>query len=186
MRSAAGTRLKGLFALVILAAVTACVFPHRLDAQEAWAEFSHREQKWSLRYPANWEREDGQPVGSMFFIAPPNERGQRINVLVGNPEPVSEGMTPEQFSDVQSAELRSVFQSYTAVRTETAVVAGRAAVVHHYTYNLVTLRVYQVRVVLVAGTTAYFLLSTTMADSPTLQQDVVLLLRIMSTFSVSG
>lgn len=171
--------------LLILVAGLFLRVPAAAAQPSDWIEYVDAQRGFSLRYPPQWATVN---VGALaaFMVAEPERPGQfRRNVVVANIEAVPEGSTPDQVQDNIDEVARTAFGGYTVLKREPIDVGTASGIMAHTTWTPAPgVRVYQIRIVLIVNGRAHDLIGTTLADSPTLDADLVLLLSVVTTYRV--
>ncbi len=154
-------------------------------ASTGWQVYTHPEYGFSLHYPPGWAVIHPDMPLVVMGILGPQSAGQpdfRMNVnVVGDSLPG--GVTIEDFNALADERLQRVFPDYQLLRTDRTQLAGQPAVIRYATWRTRdSIEVYQLQLGLITPGRFYVVTGTTLASSPRIKDEALLLQQILATF----
>jgi hypothetical protein len=153
---------------------------------EAWKRFVHPSLGFSLSYPPDWAARSEQGIVGVALVGPeiPGAHGLRINVNVVSEMLPREGNL-ELIESIAERQVSLILSGYRRLRSDRTTLGGRPAILRYFTWRRNDgVEIYQMQLFTYAGRRAYVVTGTTLATSPTIEQDAGLLQRVVTTFRV--
>jgi hypothetical protein len=175
---------RGVAILMVLGVLASA--PREAGGAEAWTRFVHPSLGFSLSYPAGWDARSEQGIVGVSLVGPeiPGASGLHINVNVVSETLPQEGNL-DLIESIAERQVSLILSGYRRLRSDRTTLGGRPAILRYFTWRRNDgLEIYQMQLFTYAGRRAYVVTGTTLATSPTIEQDAGLLQRVVTTFRV--
>jgi len=149
-----------------------------------WQSFTHPQYGFSINLPLGWV--SAKPESQLFAMVAlgPKAVGSvefrtNVNVVVDS---IPSGRTIDDFDAIADNMLQRVFPGYQVLRTDRTQLGKYPAVLRYTTWHMRDEELYQIQLGVIAGSRVYIVTGTTLANSPRIKEEALLLQQILITF----